>query len=621
MNAHLPRRTRLWAALASMCCLAATIAAPARATAEPQPRAAAAPVEALLIGDSVMHGMAQTYGAPARALLGARHSFILQSAGCRRLITTSCRILPAPAPTNAITVLKQFAGTYNRVLVIAAGYNDPTNTSVGVGAAVDTIIAEARRQGIGAVVWLTYREAGSSSNRSRFHAHNVLLRSKLAQYPDLHLADWATLSSGLPSSWFSADGIHLGGQAATAMAKLIADTIDTIPWIPLRCQSWRVIGFPADTTAPLTGTATEGGVHLLTTPARIVDTRTASGKLGANRVWPVVIAGSAGVPADATAVFVTVTAVRPCASTAVRAYPCQGGPPLASILNAPTDAVVAAPALVRLGNGGICLQPSAATDIVVDLTGWVGAAGDGTAPIEPVRLVDTRSGQAELAAVPQSALTAGQHVSVDLTGLTEVPDGTTAVSLNLTALSPAAAGFLTVTPGVCDAATPTTSTLNVAAGQARAAAATVAVVDHAVCLYSSVATDVTLDLQATHGAGGSVVPASPIRWADTRGGAAVSPGSPLHIDVDTLPSGAAPVGRSGAMLSIVAIGTPAGSVVWAAPCSEPAPTFPQVVAPPTQNTANRVIVPLDAGELCISASAATHVVVDLEAWVLAPPSS
>jgi len=75
------------------------------------------------------------------------------------------------------------------------------------------------------------------------------------------------------------------------------------------------------------------------------------------------------------------------------------------------------------------------------------------------------------------------------------------------------------------------------------------------------------------------------------------------------------------MLSIVAIGTPAGSVVWAAPCSEPAPTFPQVVAPPTQNTANRVIVPLDAGELCISASAATHVVVDLEAWVLAPPSS
>ncbi len=69
------------------------------------------PVEALLIGDSVLNGLAQPYSSAGRAALAARHSFILDSAGCRRLIATSCRIPPAPAPTNAITVLR--AGPVN----------------------------------------------------------------------------------------------------------------------------------------------------------------------------------------------------------------------------------------------------------------------------------------------------------------------------------------------------------------------------------------------------------------------------------------------------------------------------------------------------------------------------
>lgn len=118
---------RVWRAAIAALCLVATAApdavgaaAPPRPTVLP-PVEATPPVEALLIGDSVMHGMAQSYSASARALLAARHSFLLESAGCRRLITTSCRILPAPAPTNAMTVLKARAGRYNRVLVIAAG--------------------------------------------------------------------------------------------------------------------------------------------------------------------------------------------------------------------------------------------------------------------------------------------------------------------------------------------------------------------------------------------------------------------------------------------------------------------------------------------------------------------
>ena len=65
--------------------------------------AVTAGAEVLMIGDSVLDGLAQGYSTASRQALAARHSLILDAAGCRRLITTSCRIPPAPAPTNALT--------------------------------------------------------------------------------------------------------------------------------------------------------------------------------------------------------------------------------------------------------------------------------------------------------------------------------------------------------------------------------------------------------------------------------------------------------------------------------------------------------------------------------------
>lgn len=214
--------------------------------------AAPAP-EAFLVGDSVMNGMAQTYGATSRALLAARHTFIMDTKGCRRLITTSCRIGDNPAPPNAITTIRANAGRYRNALVVAAGYNDPTTGSVGLTTAIDVILAEAKRQGIPYVVWLTYRVAGPSA--SRFAAHNSVLRTKAAQQPMLIIADWATRSRSMPTSWFSADGIHLGRDATIAMADLIADTLDivTARLTPTTCRI-------TDTTTPAPAVAPPSAV-------------------------------------------------------------------------------------------------------------------------------------------------------------------------------------------------------------------------------------------------------------------------------------------------------------------------------------------------------------------------
>ncbi|HEY7628035.1 MAG TPA: hypothetical protein VH761_13255 [Ilumatobacteraceae bacterium] len=184
-------------------------------------------VEALLIGDSVLDGLSRPYGTAGRDKLAARHSIIVDTAGCRRLIMTSCRVPPNPAPPNAISVMRTRAGQYNRALVIATGYNDETTGRFGIDASVEAIMAEARQQGIDHVIWLTYREAGTAGNIRRFKASNKVLRNRHDR--GLLVADWAVRSAALPADWFSTDGIHLGSEAVEAMADLIGDALDRLP--------------------------------------------------------------------------------------------------------------------------------------------------------------------------------------------------------------------------------------------------------------------------------------------------------------------------------------------------------------------------------------------------------
>jgi hypothetical protein len=296
------------------------------------------------------------------------------------------------------------------------------------------------------------------------------------------------------------------------------------------------------------------------------------------------------------------------------------------MLNAAKGAIVAGSAIVRLGTGGtLCLRVSQATDLLVDVTGWVGGTDGALTDVgTPVRLVDTRTGEPQLAASLQAPMAAGEQRSIALDGVAGVDATTHAVSINLTALSPAVAGFLTVSPGVCGTAVPTTSTLNVVAGVAISAATTVGVADGSICVYSSVATDIAVDLQAHHGdVGGLLEVAAPIRLADTRGATIVDPDHALQIDPAAPPSGAVvtlPTLPVGAVLSVVAVNPAADTTVFVGPCAATAGAAQLLVAAGT-TTANRITVPIDeaVGPWCVTASTPAHVVVDLEAWVAGPP--
>lgn len=178
----------------------------------------------LVIGSSMASVLEMSYGTEGYAALSARHSVIIDAKGCRTLIKPSCNIGDRPAPTNALESLRSHAGTFDSGVVIVVGANDPTEGENGIAAAISAVLDEAERQGIPWVAWLTYHEDSTVGVKMR--AHNRVLREVAGVERRLVLADWNTLADMLPAGWIGGDGIHIGAQAATALAELIADTLD-----------------------------------------------------------------------------------------------------------------------------------------------------------------------------------------------------------------------------------------------------------------------------------------------------------------------------------------------------------------------------------------------------------
>lgn len=194
--------------------------------------AAATATTDLLVGDSVMAGL----GPDARAVLP---NHVFDAKVCRRLVEASCSYRGV-RPIPALDVVRAWSGTTDRAIVVAAGYNDGS-----IDSAVDAVVAEARRQGVPHVVWLTYRVAGG--NARVYRSHNAVLAQKAQQYPELTLADWAGYSAGR-SRWVADDGLHLTGSGAVAMANLVAAVLGDLrmPVAPGRRVCFPVAGEPGD---------------------------------------------------------------------------------------------------------------------------------------------------------------------------------------------------------------------------------------------------------------------------------------------------------------------------------------------------------------------------------------
>ena len=251
-----------------------------------------------------------------------------------------------------------------------------------------------------------------------------------------------------------------------------------------------------------------------------------------------------GVPSDATAVVLNVTAVNPAAPGYLTVFPSGATQPLASNLNYTVAEVV--PNLVEVGigsDGEVSIYSSAQSNVVVDLEGYVapnasGGLGAGLYnPLSaPARICDTRTGNPSHLSGPDAQcngvagggerLKAAGTLWVQVAGNNGIPAGATAAVLNVTAVNPSTSGYLTVYPQ--GAAQPFTANVNYIAGQTTGnrvivPLSTTGTTPGRVSIYSKAAADVVVDVSGYYsaangsGTGFSAEPA-PVRICDTRPG-------------------------------------------------------------------------------------------------------
>lgn len=332
-------------------------------------------------------------------------------------------------------------------------------------------------------------------------------------------------------------------------------------------------------------------------PVRAYDSRSAAGPLAGGST----VTADLGefVPPDAVGAVVNVTAAGPRSPGYLTLFDCERRP-LASTVNV-AGSSRASSGVVRFAEGRrACVYAHSATHLVIDVqAALVPLEAPGALLMHelaaPVRLADTR-------------------VTGRTTELRVDPPGDPAmVAVNLTAVAGDTPGHVTAAP--CGGVAPEVSNVNFAPDETIAGFAHVAVgEDGHVCVRTSAAADVVVDLMATFGEHGTLglATAEPTRVLDTRdgtGGWAGPIGAGQIIDVAVAP----PSARA-ATGTVTLAGPAARSHVTLGASGSALPPTSNVNASPGAVVANAFVVPVRAGALDVHAKAPTHALVDIAGW-------
>jgi hypothetical protein len=330
--------------------------------------------------------------------------------------------------------------------------------------------------------------------------------------------------------------------------------------------------------APAPQVSSAPSAYTAVNPTRVMDTRTGSGIVGAgNTLGPaasfsLVVApnATAGVPANATAVVMNVTATDTTAASYLTVYPTLDSLPFASNLNWVAGYTVPNLVTVQPGSGGAVTfyNKFGSVDVIADIAGYFappsGSAGGEVGTGFPQRLVDTRAGSGHLGA--GSAIGPAATATYQVTGNAGVPaTGVSAVILNSTVTNTTAASFLTLWAGA-PATRNTVSNDNWVAGWTRANRVIVPVSSTgSISVYNQFGSvDVILDVNGyftdSTASGKLFTSVSPIRLADHT---ALGPNSSFNLSVGGVAG--VPVGASAAILDAVVSETTAPSFLTASP--------------------------------------------------------
>ncbi|HEV7663285.1 MAG TPA: S8 family serine peptidase, partial [Chloroflexota bacterium] len=349
-----------------------------------------------------------------------------------------------------------YAWARNVIIVASAGNN--SNSSVTRPASCQHVIAVASTDSNDAISsFSTYGTWVQVAAPGGFNAlgHQILSTSYDGYYVEKAGTSMAApLVSGVAALvWASAYG-----SSNQAVVNRLLETADRVGGTGSLWAYGRINAAAAVT--PPVSLPTSGLIQSLPSPQRIADSRSSGGAIGTGQTRCFPVAGLAGIPSDAAAVVLNVTAVGYGTQGWLSVYPNGQAVPGTSTVNFDTsEYAMANGTIMKLGIGGqVCVNVGTInsapgnSQVILDATGYLSTAALVQMPMlaAPQRVVDTRS--------TGGAIGTGQSRCFTVAGVAGVPADAAAVVLNVTAVGYGTKGWLSVYPN--GQSVPATSTVN-----------------------------------------------------------------------------------------------------------------------------------------------------------------
>lgn len=371
------------------------------------------------------------------------------------------------------------------------------------------------------------------------------------------------------------------------------------------------------------GPPADGFVSLV--PTRILDTRVGmptidclfegGGRMGGTTEVQLTVAGRGGVPPNATAVVLNLTATEASQPGFVTVYPCGAGKPNASNLNYLPNQTVANAVIADIGaDGTVCFFSNARTHLIADVNGYFTAASS-FVPSEPPRRYDSR-GAGSLPLLP-----AGSVVPIS------PPAASSSLVMNVTIVAGGSSGYATAYP--CGSQRPLASNLNFRAGDVVANTVIAKTGDQgAVCVYLSADAHLIVDTFGSFPPLSGFTTVLPARVLETRSGLStvdaaangvgLLPGQSF-VDVQIAGRGGVPTDASAVVLNVTVDDARADGFITVFPCGSTRPLASNLNYPAGGTVPNAVIAKIGAGgKVCFFSNAPTHLVVDVNGYFPAP---
>ncbi len=429
------------------------------------------------------------------------------------------------------------------------------------------------------------------------------------------------------------DGL-LGGGSSTVLGGTFA-SIPLFRATPVDPGPTTTVPITNPVTTPGTmpsttpGSGDPGGTDLVSiVPTRLLDTRSGMGMgmgigspIGAASSISLTIAGSNGIPADAVAAVLNVTAVGATSASYLTVWPTGIDRPGTSSLNVRGGDVVPNLVIAKLGIGGSLdvYNNAGAVHCVVDIVGYFQTEpASRFTSLSPSRILDTRSGLG----APSGPVVQNSRIDVTVAGVAGVGSDADTVVLNVTVTQPTGEGYVTVWPN--GAPMPTASSLNFVPGQTVPNLVIAKLGNGKVSIYnSSGATHLIADVLGSFraGSGSRLTSLSPARLLDTRtDNGSSNPVGQTPIALSVAGRGGVPAaGVTAVVLNVTATGGTSDGYVTVYPTGQDAPTASNLNTSAGQTRANLVIAKVgsDGAVAMYNSAGAIHLLADVVGYFTA----